>query len=130
MTFIQSLITELEGLWSECNLYFETPAGATKPYIVMNIVAPGEQPDVFCEDQGDAGDVLLQFSGAASSSQATYNLLERFKNVVQAISGTVTHGTPSYRITQNVTDGVRGFDAGLNTWQAIFEARFRWAVSA
>ena len=129
MTFVQALITEIEDNWTETKVYFGTPAGADKKYVVMNIVTPLEQPEVFCEDQGGAGDLSLQFSGVASSYQATYNLLERLKDYVQGIQGVISHGSPDYRVTENVTNGVRGFDEGLNTWQAIFEAEFRWAAA-
>ena len=129
MTFIQALFNDIETNWADVEaetIYFGTPEGVTGQFVVMNIVVPGERPVVLCEDQGEAGQADLQFSGVAASRQKAYNLLESCKDYVQSIMGDISIDAFDFKVDENITDGVRGFDASLNTWQALFEARFIW----
>jgi hypothetical protein len=131
MSFAQALHQTIADGWDTARtvpLYFLTAPNIEPPYAVLQIVAPTEQPEVLCEDQGDAGNYLFQFSGVASDRRITYNMLEDLKTYVQGIAGTITLDGTTYRITENQTDGVREFDASLGTWQCIFESRFRYSI--
>lgn len=125
-TFIQALNLDINTNWGTVPVYFGTPQEKRGEFVVMLIVNAGERPDVLCEDQGEAGQVDLQFSGVAASEQAAYNLLESLKNYVQSIAGQLTVDSDTFQVNENITDGVRGFDASLGAWQAIFESRFAW----
>jgi hypothetical protein len=132
MSFAQALHQSITDGWDTARtvkLYFGTAPNIEPPYAVLQIVAPTEQPEVLCELQGEAGSYLFQFAGVASDRRITYNMLEDLKSYVQRIAGTITLDGVTYRITDNVTDGVREFDVGLGTWQYIFESRFRFSIA-
>jgi hypothetical protein len=130
MTFAQSLITEIESSWDEAPIYFNLPANVDKEYVVMATAEAEEQPETFCEEQGEQGNLRLIFAGVSSSPQAVYNLMESCKDYVAALLGPIAHGSPVYVILDNETDGIRIVDAGMNTWQGQFEARMKWRTVA
>lgn len=128
-TFVQALVNDIEVNWATpgCHtIYFGTPQEASGEFVVALIVVPQERPQVLCEDQGESGELGMQFSGVAASAQEAYNLLENLKDYVQSIIGQIVLDDDTFQVNGNWTDGVRGFDAALSTWQAIFESRIMW----
>jgi hypothetical protein len=127
MSFLETFILEISSSWTGATLSFAQPSGPQKPYIVILIVPPtSETPLVFEEEEGEGGELQLQFSCAADSPQEALSELEALKTVVRAVRGLI--GTaPQYRVSANRCSGVQSFDASLGTWQAIFEATVQWS---
>lgn len=105
------------------------------PYIVMIKVADPERPEVLCQEQGQSGRAVFQFSGylggnnADAATPANIVLyLEAFKDQVNKITG-VIGTTTQYRINNNSTEGVRLLSDGASSnlaWGAIFETTIWW----
>ena len=128
MSFLSTFVREIASSWSGATLSFGQPSGPTKPYIVILVVPPNsETPQVFAEDEGDGGELVLQFSCAADSPQEALNELESLKAVVRAIRGLI--GSDDYRISANRCTGVQQFDASLGTWQATFDSTVVWSAT-
>ena len=108
---------------------FGSAEGVEPPYCVMFKVADMERPEVLCEEQGDSGRALFQFSyySGLDASNTVYDL-EQFKRQVALIKGTI--GTETiYRINNNVTGGVvilRDGASSLSVWGAMFECEIWW----
>jgi hypothetical protein len=126
MTFAQVLVDSIAAVWTTAPVYWGIPERVAKPYVVALIVNPAEQAPVLCEDQGDSGELLIQFSGVAETDQGAYNMLESLKAYVQTLGGLIAYDGNAYRIMANTTDGVRQFDAGIGTWQCLFESTLAW----
>lgn len=132
MSFTKVLYDHINGLSLTNPLAYGTAEGVSAPYYVMLKVSGIEQPDLLCEEQGTQGHDLYQFSvyvgsqtGTGSAAGAEISL-ELLKNKVNKIWGTIGT-TEQYNIWNNVTNGVRAFDAeSLNTWSAIFETEIWW----
>lgn len=115
--------------------FIEGSANKLKPpYIIMNKIDDQEQPQTMCQNQGNTGSALIQFSAYCGYTQTGKNSLktkeylnsfkEYFKNL-RGIIGT----TEQYRINYNFTSGVTALSDGvssLETWGAIFQASIRW----
>lgn len=128
MTFITAFVRTIQAAWTGTSqLAFGIGDAAKKPYVVILVVPPNnETPDVLCRAQGEGGEVTLQFSCAADSTQQAVSELEALKAIVRAIRGLITVDATSYRISENRCTGVADFDASLGTWSAIFEATVKW----
>lgn len=127
MTFLETFVTEVSASWTGATLSFAQPSGPQKPYIVILIVPPNsESPPVFAEDEGEGGELRLQFSCAADSAQEALAELEALKTVVRGVRGLIGTGT-MYRVSANTCTGVQSFDAALGTWSAIFETIVVWS---
>jgi len=113
-------------------IVYGTAEGVDAPYYVMLKVSGIEGKDLLCEKQGTQGHDIFQFSvfvgsqvGTGSAAGAEISL-ELLKNKINQIWGDIG-STEKYNIWNNVTNGVRAFDAeSLNTWSAIFESELWW----
>ena len=115
---------------------FGSAEGAVATYIVMFKITDSERPEVLCEEQGDAGRALFQFSAymggndaAPSNAAATVLFLEALKIQVAKIWGYIDNGIEAFRIWNNVTGSVRLLGSGsesLTTWGAMFECELWW----
>lgn len=130
MTFAQAFFTEVASRYTgSLPLYFQQALSPTRPYCVMLIVPPApETPNLMCEDQGDGGELNLQWSVASDSGQAAYNDLEAVKQAVQPIVGYIGTAPDRYNVIANRTGGVVSLDAQLGTWSAIFESVLAWSI--
>lgn len=128
-TFAQAMVNDIEVNWATpgCHtIYWGIPQQKSGEFVVALIVTPQERPQALCENQGEAGQLDMQFSGVAASSQEAYNLLENLKGYVKDIAGQLVLNTNTFQVNGNWTEGVRQLDAALNTWDAIFESRIMW----
>lgn len=120
----------IESLYSTYSIYYGNAQGATEPYHLMIKVADPEQPVVLCEDQGDAGQALFQFSTyAGDDPTVAMRYAEVLKNVVNTIKGTIGTDPNDYMIDNNITSGVRLISDGagsLMVWGVIFETEIWW----
>ncbi len=116
---------------------FGSAEGSTPPYIVMFKVEDLERPEVLCEDQGESGRAIFQFSaygggvnsGAASNAATTIEFLEAFKIQLQALKGNIGSSPDNYHIWENQTGGVRILGEGNNSlsiWGAFCESQIWW----
>lgn len=91
-----------------------------KPYAVLLPVDDDEQAKTFCFSQGEEGEALLQFSGVADGAKSCYGVLYGLKDFIGGLSGDIL---PSYRIWNNVTEGVKMVQSqSLETWTGLFES--------
>ncbi|MCP3680335.1 MAG: hypothetical protein GY782_08840, partial [Gammaproteobacteria bacterium] len=86
--------------------------GLTAPYVIMTKIADPERPEVLCEDQGDAGRAVFQFSGylggnnaAAANAANTVIYLDELKEQVNLIKGEIGT-TDKVLVNNNITGGV------------------------
>jgi hypothetical protein len=121
---------------SSTSFRFGSAEGQTPPYIVMFKVDDLERPETLCQDQGDSGRALFQFSGygggnsgTATNAGGVVQLLEALKVQVATILGEIGSAPDDYRIWSNQTGGVRLIGSGaqsLFTWGAFFESDIWW----
>jgi len=107
----------------------------TSPYIIMIKVADPERPETLCEEQGESGRAVFQFSGYAGGSNAdaanaasTLTYLDAFKEQVNKIKGEIGT-TDKVLINNNITTGVTVLNDGQAenlAWGAIFETTIWW----
>jgi hypothetical protein len=129
-TFVKEFIREVESQYTgSVPLYFGTANAPPRPFIAVLIVPPNDEtPDRLCLEQGEGGEVTLQWSLADESFPAAYNALEELKEVVQSIRGTIGTVPNQYRVDANRTGGVLSFDSQLGTWAAVFESPLMWSA--
>ena len=110
---------------------FGSADGEDPPYIVMFKVSDPERPNVLCQDQGESGDALFQFSCyTVSSAGYTIKTLDQLKIQVAQIWGEIGT-TENYRIWNNETYGVTILgdgEAQTQIWGAVFELRIWWEL--
>ncbi len=107
--------------------------GETGKYIVMFKIADPEEPLVLCDENGQEGQAIYQFSAylgqeLASDSLQTENYLQDFKDQFDALIG-VIGTTEQYRIWYNRPSGVTVLGEGVNEkniWGSVFDAVLRW----
>lgn len=108
--------------------------GITPPYTVMVKISDPERANVLCQDQGDAGEAVFQFSaylggsdGAGANAAETILFLEDIKNQIADIKGVITSGAESYRIWDNKTSGVILIPGQtLEKFGAVFDCVIKW----
>lgn len=129
MTFVQAFIQSVEAEYTGgVPLYFGTANVPPRPYVAILIVPPNDEtPERLCDEQGEGGEVTLQWSLADDSFPAAYNALEELKVVVQGIRGVIGSVPDEFRVESNRTGGVQSFDASLGTWSAIIESPLQWS---
>lgn len=129
-TFVQQFVRQVESEYTgSVPLYFGTANAPPRPFIAVLIVPPADEtPERFCLEQGEGGEVTLQWSLAAESFPAAYNALEELKDIVQSIRGVVGSAPDEYRVESNRTGGVVNFDSALGTWSAVFESPLMWSA--
>ena len=129
MTFVKTFIQAVETAYTGgVPLYFGTANTPPLPFIAILIVPPNDEtPDRLCQDQGDGGEVTLQWSLAAQDFPSAYDALETLKETVQAIRSTIGTAPDEYQVEANRTTGVVSFDAALGTWSALFESPLTWS---
>lgn len=129
MTFVQAFIREVEANYTGgIPIYFGTANAPPRPFIAILIVPPNDEtPEMLNEDQGDGGNVTLQFSLADDSFPAAYNAIEALKNTVQLIRGRIGTSPDEFYVEANRTGGVLDLDAGLGSWSALFETPLKWS---
>lgn len=113
---------------------YGTAEGYSSPYVIMRKVSDQEEREIYCDDQGDNGKALFQFSiyagGENDEANAAYTIkiANDLKTQVAAIKGQITsvsHG--NYTIFMNKTYGVRLIEGQiLQTWGVIFESILNW----
>jgi hypothetical protein len=132
VTFRQALIEYIDAnIVLSYPLYFgsgERADGAA--HYLMKIVNDPEQPAVICEQQGEAGNAIVQFDfiagNQAESSGAGFvsDELETLKIGVAGIIGDIGN---NYSIWDNTTGGVTLIgDTDSQTWGALFESTLAW----
>lgn len=128
MTVFQAFVREVEANYAGGVPIYIGPADAPQnPFIAVLVVNPNnETPDNFGNDQGEGGELTMQWSLAAQNMAQAFDDLEVLKNVVQSIRGVIGTAPDSYWINANRTGGVTQFDAQLGTWSAVFDATITW----
>jgi hypothetical protein len=115
--------------------HYGSARGATPPYYILNKISDPERPVVLCEDQGDTGQALFQFSAYAGGEGTVSNaanhivFLEALKIQVNQIRGVIGTSPDDYTIWFNNTGGVRLLGNGTNildVWGAMFETTIWW----
>lgn len=130
MSFLSTFLLEVADSWTGATLSFGQPSGPTKPYIVALVVPPNlETPQVFAEEQGEGGELTLQFSCAADSPQEALSQLQALTTVVRGIRGLIGTSPDQYRVSANRCSGVQSFSASLGTWSAIFDCTVVWSAT-
>ncbi len=116
--------------------YYGSAEGSTGKYGVMFKVTDLERPETLCDEQGDTGKALFQFSfwdggntGIATNAIHVLQLAETFKDQFKTLRG-VIGTTEQYRIENNITQGARLLAGGAQEtqiWGAFFEADIWWS---
>jgi len=103
-------------------------AGNASDYYVMFLVSNPEDPVSFCDEAGDSGTSLVQFSYyGPGGPDAAMSKLETLKEKVVSILGDIDYNGSSFNVWQNRTSGVKPIGGvALNTWDAVFESQLSW----
>ena len=127
LTFFEKVVTDYQLAGGTVPLYFGQASNPARPFAVMLLVTPAvEQPTNLSSDQGEGGELRLQFSLAADSALESYKALDTLKSVVQSIRGPIGVDPDDYIVWGNDTQGVVNQDAQLGGWSAIFESIIWW----
>lgn len=121
------IIPEIGGVTPDFR--YGSAEGSNPPYIVLFKVEDPERPFVLCEEQGEAGQALFQFSGYANKDASnTITWLESLKRQVALIKGVIGVDT-QYRIINNITSGVIILrENSLSIWGSVFDCQIWWEL--
>lgn len=122
---VDELYTYISSNFTDFDVFFvSAEAESVKPYAVMLPVDDPEQNFVMCLEQGEEGDLLLQFSGVAESNAYCYGIMNKLKEFISSLKGIIL---PSYMIWSNLTEGVKMVqESSLNVWTGLFETQLKW----
>jgi hypothetical protein len=132
MTFSEVFYNQLVSTYTSYPVYYGSAEGANPKsyYHVLRKVADNERPVTLCQEQGEAGNMLLQISTYGSQSPGDVETkADACKDAARAISGVIGTGLNKYRIWQNNTTGVNIISDGSNeyyVWGCIFEVTLWW----
>jgi hypothetical protein len=112
------------------DLYYGAQSPATDaPFYRMILISDSEQPEVICEQQGQAGQALIQFDFNGGNTSVNASLgwaedeLEKLKVLVASLRGDI--GT--FTVWQNFTGGVQSIgDPTAQWWGVLFESTLGW----
>lgn len=139
MTFRQALFRYVQNLSIAdipdfADKWFYTAAIGTEiePYFIFRIITDPGQPVVFCDDQGENGNLLVQIDAVATGSIEADRLIEilyrewlKIGGEISIIEGITTH---TYIIDYNKVEKPKplseDLDMGLQRW--FFESELNW----
>lgn len=106
------------------------------PAYVMQTVTPGEVKESVCDEQGESGEYLFQFTFSAGQSDDGWsqfgveNQIETLKNYIKTLVGQISFSGNSVRLWNARVSGVRplGDPDGLY-YGAIIEYQVSWSLN-
>ena len=130
MMIDQAFQTAIKLLYATNPLLYGSAEGQSGTYHVMIKVADAERPDTLCQEQGDSGRALFQFSTYGENAPTIIiNLAETLKDIVADVKGVIGTAPNKFSIYNNMTSSVTLINEGsssLNVWGVIFESEIWW----